>query len=223
MKNHPKGYTLIEVIVATAIFTTMVLLAGMAINQGLQQYRSLMEKGLDFWDYARIIWIEKSFNSTTDYYVQTRSDGWFPYFRGSGDGVSYVSLAPFAGELPVVVWLRKEKDQQGRLSLTYYELPVYTKTFDEIEKDYLYGRYREGQGVRMLEDADSIALSYYGYDSARRRYAWFDYFEGSRMKRLPALVRISYRQGDSSGNMIFNLYVNSLMKTNYNATYQALQ
>lgn len=222
MNPHPKGYTLIEVLVAIAIFTVMVMLAGMAINQGLQQYRSLMEKGLNFWDYARMIWIEKSFTSTTDYYVRTRSDGWFPYFRGNMDSVSYVSLAPFAGELPVVIWIIKEMDQQGKLFLVYYERPVYTKTFEDIGRDFISGNYREGQGVRILEQVDSIAFSYFGYDSARRGYVWFDRYEGSRMKRLPAMVRVSYRQGDYSGKIVFNLYVNSLMKTEYNDAYQAV-
>jgi len=222
LESHPEGYTLIEVIVAIAIFTVMVMLAGTAMNQGLQQYHGLMEKGLDFWSYARMIWIEKSFNSTTDYYVRTRSDGWFPYFRGAADSVSYVSLAPFAGELPVVVWIKKEQDQQGLSSLTYYELPVNTKTFDEIEKASVSGDYREGEMVRMLEQADSLSFSYYGYDSGKRQYAWFDRFEGSKMKRLPTLVRVSYRQGDSSGNIFFNLYVNSQLKSDYNATYSTV-
>lgn len=220
-KAHPEGYTLIEVIVAIAIFTAMVMLAGTAMNQGLQQYRGLMEQGLDFWSYARMIWIDKSFNSATDYYVQTRSDGWFPYFRGGADGVSYVSLAPFAGELPVVVWIRKEKDEKGLSSLTYYELPVYTKTFDEIERDSFSGEYKKGQSVRMLEQADRVTFSYYGYDAVKRRYDWFDRFEGNKMKRLPSAIEISYRQGESSGSVIFNLNVNSLLKTDYNAAYPA--
>jgi len=223
VKSHPKGYTLIEVIVAISIFSVMIMLAGTAMNQGLQQYRGLMEKGLDFWNYARMIWMDKSFNSATDYYVRTRSDGWFPYFHGDRAGVSYVSLAPFTGELPVVVWIKKEQDEQGLLTLAYYELPVYTKTFDDIERDSLAQDYKKGQRVQMLEQVDSLSFSFYGYDATKRRYEWFNSFEGHRMKRLPALLRVSYRQGESEGNLVFNLNVNSLQKTDYNATYPYVQ
>jgi len=214
-----RGYTLIEVLVALAIFTAMVTLAGTALNQGLRQYHGLMEQGLDFWRYARMIWIDKSFNSATDYYVRTRSDGWFPYFRGGPDGISYVSLAPFAEELPVVVWIKKERDGEGMTTLTYYELPVYTRTYEEIERALLSGDYRKGQVVPILENLDGVSFRYYGYNAGKCRYEWFERFEGNRMKRLPKLIQISYRQGNSSKSLFFNLNVNSLLKTGYNATY----
>lgn len=218
-RAESRGYTLIEVVVAIAIFAVMLMLAGMALNQGLRQYHGLMEKGLDFWSYARMIWIDKSFNSVTDYYVRTRADGWFPYFRGGTDSVSYVSLAPLAGKLPVVVWIKKEADGNGSSALTYYELPVYTMTYEEIDRSCLFGDYRKGQAIRMLEQLDGVSFRYYGYDAAKGRYEWFDRFEGNRMKRLPALIQVSYRQGDSKGSLVFNLNVNSLLKTAYNATY----
>jgi len=214
-----RGYTLIEVLVALAIFTAMVTLAGMALNQGLRQYHGLMEQGLDFWRYARMIWIDKSFNSATDYYVRTRSDGWFPYFRGGPDGISYVSRAPFAGDLPVVVWLKKERDGEGVTTLTYYELPVYTRTYEDIERALLSGDYKKGQRVPMLEKLDGVSFRYYGYNAGKGRYEWFDRFEGNKMKRLPKLIQVSYNQGDSSKSLFFNLNVNSLLKTGYNATY----
>lgn len=213
------GFTLIEVLVAIAIFAVMVMLAGMALNQGLRQYQGLMERGLDFWSYARTIWIDKSFNSATDYYVRTRADGWFPYFRGSADSVSYVTLSPFAGELPVVVWLKKEVDGEGRSALTYYELPVYTKNYEEIDRDLFSGEYRRGQSVRMLERLEGVSFRYYGYDSTKGRYEWFDRFDGNKMKRLPAMIHVSYTQGGMPVALVFNLNVNSIMKANYNASY----
>jgi general secretion pathway protein J len=216
---HPKGYTLIEVLVAIVIFTAMLMLAGMALNQGLTQYHGLVEKGLNFWDYAKTIWMDKSFNSATDYYVHTRSDGWFPYFKGGQDGISYVSLAPLAGELPVVVWIKSESEEGGRRSLVYYEMPVYTKTYEDIERDSVFGDYRKGKSFKLLKEVEDIGFSFYGYDSVRRIYQWFSTFEGNKMKMLPSLVKISYHRDRGRGDLIVRINVNSPTKRLYDEKY----
>jgi prepilin-type N-terminal cleavage/methylation domain len=217
--RRPKGYTLIEVLVAMLIFTAMLMLAGVALNQGLTQYHGLVEKGLNFWNYAKNIWIDKSFNSATDYYVYTRSDGWFPYFKGSQDGVSYVSLVPFAGELPVIVWIKSEDEDGGKYSLVYYETPVYTKTYEEIDRDYVFGDYRKGKSFKLLEGVKGIEFSFYGYDFAKRMYQWYSSFDGNKMKVLPALVKISYTRDLGRGDIVVGINVNSLAKRAYNADY----
>lgn len=217
--RRPKGYTLIEVLVAMLIFTAMLMLAGVALNQGLAQYHGLVEKGLNFWNYAKNIWIDKSFNSATDYYVYTRSDGWFPYFKGGQDGVSYVSLVPFAGELPVIVWIRSEDEEGGKYSLVYYETPVYTKTYEEIDRDYVFGDYKNGKSFKLLEGVEGIEFSFYGYDFTKRMYQWYSSFDGNKMKALPSLVKISYTRDAGRGDIVVGINVNSLAKRVYNADY----
>lgn len=214
-----EGYTLIEVLVAMVIFSSMMLLAGMAIHQGLKQYHGLVEKGLGFWDYAKKIWLDKSFNSATDYYIYTRSDGWFPYFKGSQEGLSYVSLAPLAGELPVVAWIRNEAEDSGKRSLVYYEVPVYTKSYEEMERDYVFGDYKKGRSLKLLEGVEGMEFRFYGYDIRDRRYEWHSSFDGNRMKTLPSLVKISYNHNGEKGGLIFSINVNSLLKMNYNEMY----
>jgi general secretion pathway protein J len=214
-----KGYTLIEVLVAVLIFTAMLMLAGIALNQGLAQYHSLVEKGLNFWDYARKIWIDKSFNSATDYYCYTPADGWFPYFKGSRDGISYVSLAPFAGDLPVVVWIKSEDEGDGRRSLVYYEIPVYTKTYEEIDRYEISGDNKKGKSFKLLEGVRDIEFGFYGYDVVRRLYAWQDVFDGKKMKVLPTLVKIFYTADHGRGAFVVGINVNSLAKRAYNERY----
>ena len=214
-----EGYTLIEVLVAMAIFSSMMMLAGVALNQGLKQYHGLAEKGLGFWDDAKKIWIDKSFNSITDYYVHTRSEGWFPYFRGSQEGISYVSLAPLTGELPAVVWIRNEAENNGMRSLVYYELPVYAKSYEEIDRDYIFGDYKKGKSLKLLEGVEGIEFSFYGYDIQDRRYRWYNNFDGSRMKLLPSSIEISCRHDGKKDKLVFGINVNSLLKMYYNEFY----
>ena len=214
-----KGYTLIEVLVAMAIFSSMMMLAGVALNQGLKQYHGLAEKGIGFWDDAKKIWIDKSFNSTIDYYVRTRSDGWFPYFKGNQEGISYISLAPLAGDLPVVIWIRNEAEKNGMRSLVYYELPVYTKTYEEIDRDYIFANYKKGRSIKLLEGVEGVEFSFYGYDIIENKYEWSSYFDGSRMKLLPSSIIISYKQNGKKDRLVFSINVNSFLKTIYNEIY----
>jgi general secretion pathway protein J len=214
-----KGYTLIEVLVAMAIFSSMMMLAGVALNQSLKQYYGLAEKGIGFWDDAKKIWIDKSFNSTIDYYVRTRSDGWFPYFKGSQEGISYVSLAPLASDLPVVVWIRNEAEANGRRSLVYYELPIYTKSYEEIDRDYIFANYKKGRSIRLLEGVEAIEFSFYGYDDFERRFKWYSDFEGERMKILPSSIIISYQRDGRKSRLAFGINVNSPLKRLYNEIY----
>jgi general secretion pathway protein J len=206
--------------VAMVILTSMLLLGGMAINQGLRQYHGLVEQGLNFWDYAKAIWIDKSFNSATDYYVYTNSDKWFPYFRGDDAGLSFVSLAPFAGNSPVVAWIVSVSEKNGNRSLIYYELPVYTKTYEDLDRDYVFGDYKKGRSFKILENVGSIEFSYYGYDGRDGKKGWHSRFDGKVMKRLPSLVKITYRHGKmEQGVLLLSMNVNSPRKTGYNELY----
>jgi general secretion pathway protein J len=214
-----KGYTLIEVLVAMTIFTAMLMLAGTALNQGLAQYQGLVEKGIDFWDYAKKISLDKSFNSAIDYYVYTRSDQWFPYFKGEQGSVSYVSLAPFAGELPVVVWIKSENQVNGKKEIIYYELPVYTKSYEDIEREEIFGDYKKGKSMKVLEDAEGVEFRFYGFDLVTKKYEWSDRFNGNKKKLLPMLIRISYMNNGEKSIMNFRININSFAKTLYNERY----
>ena len=52
-KRISEGYTLIEVVIAIAIFSFMIALATAALNQGLKQYQHMMDKGINLWDAAK--------------------------------------------------------------------------------------------------------------------------------------------------------------------------
>lgn len=213
------GYSLIEVVVAMAILSAMILLGGMALNQGLKQYQGLVEKGLSFWEHARKIWMDKSLHSTVDYYVHASARGWFPYFIGNQEVISYVTLAPFAGDIPVVVWIRKETREDGKINLVYYELPVYAKSFSEIESDFLSGAYRKGRSVRILEGAERIQFEFYGYDVRDEKHRWRTGFDGAETRQLPLLIRIDCLRGGEKRMLMYAIHVNSQMKRGYENRY----
>lgn len=217
---NKKAYTLIEVLIAIVIFSSIITIATMALNQGLKQYHGILDKGINFWDNARFLWINKSLSSTVDYYVYSRGDGWFPYFRGTQEVISYITLAPLTGDKPVVAWIINERDDNGNRSLVYYELPVYTKDMKDIEKEYIFQDFKKGNSVTILNDVENVDITFYGYDMQNKKYSWVKDFDGGKRKVLPQVVRIDYRKVGESGKktIAFSVYTNSLIKTLYNDT-----
>ena len=214
-----KGYTLIEVIVAVSIFTTMLMLGSIALNQTLMQYKALAQKGFNFWQYAKIVWLDKSIASITDYYVKDRQYGWFPYFKGDQNGFFYVSLSPFAGDSPCLVWVLKEKNEKGNYDLKYYELPVDTKKYEDIEDDCLFGNYKKGNSYLVLTDVQEISFQYYGLDINKKRYEWFSEFDGKLKKTLPSAIMISYKDKEGNKKLLLKVNTNSMIKLIYNEIY----
>jgi general secretion pathway protein J len=214
-----RGYTLIEVLVAMTIFAVMVGLATMAFDQSLTQYRGLVEKGINFWGNARNLMLCKSFDCASDYYVRDSSGKWSPYFHGNQDLISYVTLSPLVADVPVVVWIVKEALDDGRFNVLYYELPVYTKTRQEIERDYVFGDYKKGQAFKLLEKIDQLDISFYAYDVTKGAYAWVYDFEGEKRVSLPITIKMSYVRGGKKSAMFFGIKTNSPRKQRYNRVY----
>lgn len=219
--SSKRGYTLIEVLIGVAIFSAMVILASMALSQGLSQYQHLKDKGINFWDKAKYLWLNKSLSSTVDYYVFSRGDGWFPYFRGNQELVSYVSLSPFAGDKPVVVWIRNERQEDGSRNLVYYELPVYAKALKEIERDYAFGDFKKGSSIALVKKAEDISITFYGYGLPDYRWSWTSEFDSAKKKTLPQTIKIAYKDKATGekNSIILPINTNAMIKNVYNEIY----
>ena len=115
-----------------------------------------------------------------------------------------MTLAPFAGDQPVVVWIRKENTENGKAKLVYYELPVYAKSYRELEDDFASGAYRRGRSVKILDGADRIQFEFYGYGVRDEEHKWRKIFEGAQTIQLPLLVRIDYMKGNEKNVHVCN-------------------
>ncbi|MEN2985837.1 MAG: prepilin-type N-terminal cleavage/methylation domain-containing protein [Thermodesulfovibrionaceae bacterium] len=67
-----KGYTLIEILISLLIFGLIVGVVSYAVSQGLNQYKGVIQKTSHFWEKSKIFWLNKSFASIIDYYVEVR-------------------------------------------------------------------------------------------------------------------------------------------------------
>lgn len=215
------GYTILEVLIAVAIFSAMVTMSTMALNQGLKQYHNLIEKGINFWDNAKHLWINKSLASAVDYYVYSKDAGWFPYFKGDQELISYVSLSPLTGNEPVLAWIRNERMNDGSRSLVYYELPVYSMGINDIERQYAFGDFKKGKSIILLKEIQDVEIRFYGYEIRNAKWVWTGDFDGKKRRVLPEIIRVDYRKKDDKEKrtLILGVNTNSMIKTIYNEIY----
>ncbi|MCG6553621.1 MAG: prepilin-type N-terminal cleavage/methylation domain-containing protein [Candidatus Magnetominusculus sp. LBB02] len=209
-----KGFTLIEVVVATAIFTAMVLLSTAALNQGFKQYKTVMDEGVNLWKAARSFWLHKSMSGMLFYYIDDGSrQRWYPYYICNPDVISYVSGAPMADNVPVVAWIVTQRHEKS-LDVVYYELPVYVKKQEELEKDYQSGDYKKGNSFVIIEDVSDVRFESYVEDPLTKLWDWSREYYGKKGEKLPKYVRISYKKDGRPGSRIFSVSTNATIYRN---------
>jgi len=220
--NHNKGYTLLEVLISIVIFSAMLLLGSVAFNQGLKNYETIAKRGIHFWENTRLLLLQRSFSSIFDYFVHDSRGRFFPYFIGRTDLISFVTNSPLSYDYPVLVVLSKEKREEGSLDLVYYEQPVFTMNYDEIERFINFKEYQKlARRVVFLSNLESITFSYYVFDQRRGLYTWVSTYEGRNGLYLPKMVKIEYQEkGANRDSLILGIYVDTTRKLFYNEIYQ---
>ncbi|MBF0459164.1 MAG: prepilin-type N-terminal cleavage/methylation domain-containing protein [Nitrospirae bacterium] len=213
MKSR-SGFTLIEVVVAIAIFTSMVLLSTVALNQGFTQYKRVMNEGVNLWKAARSFWIHKSTSGMLFYFIdEGKRLDWYPYYICNPDEISYVSGSPMADNVPVVVWIVKEKREQN-FDVVYYELPVYVKKQEELDKDYQSGNYKKGNSFVIMENVSDVSFESFVEDPLTKLWGWSREYYGNRGRRLPKYVRIVYNRDGRFNALMLSISTNATIYQN---------
>ncbi|MBF0556141.1 MAG: prepilin-type N-terminal cleavage/methylation domain-containing protein [Nitrospirae bacterium] len=212
--KYRRGFTLIEVVVAIAIFTSMVLLSTAALNQAFKQYKKVMDEGVNLWKVARSFWIHKSASGMLFYFIDdgTRQK-WYPYFACNPDVISYVSSSPMADNVPVAVWIVKERHDEN-FDVVYYELPVYVKKQQELETDYQSGRYKKGYSFVIIENVSSVSFESYVEAPLTKLWDWNREYYGKSGGKLPKYLRIAYKKDGRFNALMLSVSTNSTIYQN---------
>ena len=214
-----KGFTLIEVVIGIFILSLMLLLAGYAFNQILYQYQKISSEGIGIGKFAKILWLQKSFAGAIDYYVFQKNKSWFPYFVGTQEEISYVTISPIAHNIPTLVFIKKQQEKNGKFSLLYYEMPVYAMNYEDIKNIEMFKKYEQGIKIPLIENIEEIKFEYYGYDLFENTFKYFETFDSSKLKVIPLNISIIYKKEGQQYKLIFHTYVNSLLKRDYERIY----
>lgn len=219
MRSSHKGYTLIEAIIAVAIFSMMMVILNLFFVQQMNEFKKISDKGFDVWNNAKFIWFNKLVSSAHDYYVYSKVRGWGPYFIGRDDYFSFVSLSPIAKDNPVLVWIVKEKSQGGGVDLVVYEREVKTETLYDIENIFLSGEYKQGARYVILENCDDLVFEYFGMYADDKKKRWFRDFDGLKAKLLPEVIKIVYFENREKRELYQQILNNSTLKGYYEEIY----
>ncbi|RJG42728.1 PulJ/GspJ family protein [Motilimonas pumila] len=199
-----KGFTLIEMLVALSIFSSVMGLALYAYEQGRSTWARSLARGADE---LRLIqreqWLRLTFEqSVAAPFRDTRTFSSFPYFYGNSRQVSFLSAAPiFQGPGKVAVVELKAEQRDKRWTLYYRE---------QLGADPQRGIYlSDVDWFPLLTDLNSVEFVYEAdihmpfsgslgdLEQNKRRYYrdrpdWINYFESNFEEGIPRRVMIRF-------------------------------
>lgn len=213
-----KGYTLFEVLIATVIFSAMIMLASLSLDQSLKYYTQIMRKGISLFEESKVLWLQKSLGSATDYYIFDKINKiWVPFFKGERDRIVYITLTPLFHDFPVLAILKREINNEGKEYLVYYELPVYTMQKDEIEKVLTFEEYKiKGHSLVIYTEINNVRFRYFVFNPEKLVFEWISDYEAKKFLSLPEMVQINFIKNDFLENIYISIQTNSKRKTVYN-------
>lgn len=218
-KRKNLGYTLMEVLLATFIFSVLVIISTHALNQGIMHYQNLMKRGLNFWEDTKVFSLIKVFKSALDYYVYDETAKiWFPFFEGNQERISFVTGSPLFYDVPTLVIITLEKDKHDQYSLVYYETPVYTLNYKELKEILNFRKYTDFKNIKLFENLRNVRFNFLYYDPSKRGYFWA-LTHKNFYPLLPCMVEIILKHEDFEDVLYFSLPNQNLVKNLYNELY----
>lgn len=214
MMGNEKGFTLIEVLLASLIFA---ILSGITA-WGYGQYLDVWEERLfsdvpEMSAYRRLVLVRRSVEGCFDYYVKSaESDSMVPFFEGEKGEVTFVTRCPVFSSADIAlahIAFQQDGDQH---TLVYGE--------ESLSGTYLASathKIQKEQSFIVMTEISGFEISYFGLSSEGlsdeqlmseedlRFYQWSPDFSGDRRKLLPAKVDIQVRKGEAAYRFLFHL------------------
>ena len=185
---HPRGFTLLELIISLAIMSLIVVVVSAAFNLGLDaadrgEFRALENQRAR----AALTQIARQLKSAYPLAMQTEK-GTTVYFTGDANEVSFVASTgrPEVGGLEKITYFLRE--HEGRRGL-WMRTSSPTLPADLIND-------REGplrQETEILPDVESIGWEYLRITQPRNKEEWVKKWNGFDEQQLPAVIRLSWR------------------------------
>lgn len=198
-----RGFTLLELLIATSVFAAVVLVATAGYGWFLDRWDKELGRvdvlAQQYQDQARV---RRAVSAVQVYYLRQSAavaGSVFPFFEGAANGFRSISHAPaLINDSPAIIELRVV-DADGAQALEYRE-------WSEAE-GLLRGPTHLQQPprvLRVLENVRELRLRYYGFASlkqylqqddtntTRLQRQWFTNYSGQARQLLPERIDIQF-------------------------------
>lgn len=208
------GFTLIEVLVALIIFSSVIGI----VMAGLDQGRMLWQRAFDQADEQKMLtqrhqWLQQMFDQAVMSNFQIGYGVATPYFIGTPDTVRMITNAPIIGGpgTYATVELTITQQQQATLAFTqwpnkdpYYGIPSYRETnnqltvltgLQDVEWQYFLPPRRQPSSNEISQ----------GSFTPRLEGQWGDEFDALDERRLPPQIKLSFAYRNERYEWFFTL------------------
>ncbi len=230
IRINNKGFTLIEVLIATIILTGIIYLAAISYSVFLDTWgrEIAADKGtLD--RYRKQALLRASLESIYDYYVTDPADEkkgiYYPFFKGTATSMEFVTLSSvFYGDVPAVARLEVVRGQAepeaGELCrLTYEEAPL-----DRNYVKYAGSSIRFKRSMVVYEGYQACRFRYFGEwktkfipekNGFETSYRWQNTFFGKERQTIPEKVEMMLDNGEGKVKLVFFIRTYNLYKRGF--------
>ena len=209
---NAQGFTLLEVLVASTVFSMMIFLAIFSYSQILNSWKKWKSADQSALDEFRVqTLVRNSLESITDYYVTDTTNEprrvFYPYFKGTEQEILFVTqTSVFTRGLPAVASIRLDVKNEQSATLIYEEFP--------LDGDYV--KYNDfvpefAHKLVMRREVNSLFLRFFGFwkeefvvqsDTFQPYNKWHTEFLGQDRRAVPLEIELTV-QSEDHGTEVF--------------------
>jgi len=207
VKHRSNGFTLIEMLIAIAIFATLISVLLMGFNQGLKLWSKGNKRTSEWISFEhRYSWLERVFSQAvaSEYQAAQNKGVYVPFFLGNKDKMSFVTTAPIMDATGTLKHIQlKLLSEQGAQTLMYREK-------QESSKINHNDNFESTKWVPLIKN---ISQAYFRYEAPknpfptsislhllpidmRSRYRnsaeWMAQFDSTKIVSMPSTIEVFF-------------------------------
>jgi prepilin-type N-terminal cleavage/methylation domain-containing protein len=227
-RNDCTGFTLLEVLIATALLSVVIFLTTLSYSMILDVWAQKKIVGQNtLTNYRSHLLVRFALESVYDYYVtdpMNETKGlYYPLFRGERDMLEFVTLsAVFSKGVPAVARVRLAK--QAGNAPEHYQL-----LYEEAPLDSTYVRYRDAlppyrRSLVIYPKVEQFSMRYFGEWEARwvreredfeMVSKWQDTFSGEEKQTIPEIIELTVRTAEEETTLVYQVRANNIHKRSF--------